>query len=146
MNEKGNRYALAALRDKRATLASEIVQLERQLRHRREMVVHVDATLRILDPSVDPNSIPTKRPPQRVKLFRQGELGRMIIDALRSANSEPLSSAQIVAEVVTIGGYGAGARLAMAPRVRSNLAYLEKRRKVTRTGRGQQTCWLLRVD
>lgn len=36
MNEKGSRYALAALEDKRASLASEIVQLERKLRHRRE--------------------------------------------------------------------------------------------------------------
>jgi hypothetical protein len=49
---RGDRYALSALKDKRATLASEIIHLERQLRHRREMLVHVDATLRLLDESI----------------------------------------------------------------------------------------------
>lgn len=58
MNEKGNRYALSALRDKRAVLASEIVQLERQLRHRKESISHVDATLRLLDPSIETDAIP----------------------------------------------------------------------------------------
>ena len=63
MNDKGNRYALAALRDKRAVLAAEIVQLERQVRHRKESLGHVDATLRLLDPSIDTDAIPNKRPP-----------------------------------------------------------------------------------
>jgi hypothetical protein len=54
---KANRYALAALRDKRAVLASEIVQLERQLRHRKKSLGHVDATLRLFDPSVDIDAI-----------------------------------------------------------------------------------------
>jgi hypothetical protein len=36
----------------------------------------------IEDPQPFPNLIPAKRPQMRIKLFRQGELGRMIIDAL----------------------------------------------------------------
>ena len=80
---RGDRYALSALHNKRASLASEIVQLERQLRHCREAMVHVDATLRLLDPSPEPEAIPNKRPPKRIKLFRQGELGRLILDVLR---------------------------------------------------------------
>jgi hypothetical protein len=43
MNEKGNRYAISALTNKRATLASEIVQLERQIRSRKASLQHVDA-------------------------------------------------------------------------------------------------------
>jgi hypothetical protein len=46
---RGDRYALSALRNKRATLSSDIVQLERKLRHCRPSLVHVDATLRLLD-------------------------------------------------------------------------------------------------
>ena len=49
---RGNRYALSALKSKRATIAAENVPLERQLRHRKELLVHVDATLRLLDPSI----------------------------------------------------------------------------------------------
>ena len=39
---RGDRYALSALKNKRAELASEIVGIERQLRHRREALGHVD--------------------------------------------------------------------------------------------------------
>ena len=126
---RGDRYALSALRNKRASLASEIVQLERQLRHCRESLVHVDATLRLLDPSVSPESIPNKRPPKRIKLFRQGELGRLILDVLRQA-SEPVSTYDVVTAMLRAGGHGESARRAMAPRVRGNLAYLHNRRKV----------------
>src|SRR5205809_505456 len=81
MNDKGNRYALSALKNRRAPFASEIVSLERQMRHCKESLVHVDATLRLLDESIDIDAIPNKRPPRRVKLFRHcgataGGMGR----------------------------------------------------------------------
>jgi hypothetical protein len=76
-------------------LASNIVQTERYLRHLKEALVHVDATLLLLDPGANPEAIPTKRPVKRIKLFRQGELGRMILDVLRGAPGE-LSTAEIV--------------------------------------------------
>ena len=42
---RGDRYALSALRNTRASLASELVQLKRQLRHKKEALGHADATL-----------------------------------------------------------------------------------------------------
>jgi hypothetical protein len=128
---RGDRYALSALRNKRASLAAEIVSHERQLRHCRESLVHVDATLRLLDPSADPDSIPNKRLPKRIKLFRQGELGRLILDVLRQA-SEPVSTRDVVTAMLRAGGHGESARRTVAPRVRGNLAYLHSRRKVTK--------------
>ena len=82
MNENGNQYALAALKDKRATLAGEIVDLKKQLAWRVSQLDHVDACLTIFEPGVDVGALGIKRPRKRVKLFRQGELGRLIIDAL----------------------------------------------------------------
>jgi hypothetical protein len=76
---------------KRAELASEIVHLERQLRHRKDSLGHVDATLRFLDPSIDPKVIPNKRHPRRVKLFRQGELGRLILGRYAMATASRLA-------------------------------------------------------
>ena len=73
MNEKGNRYALAALKNKRATLSAEIVQLERQARSRKASLEHVDACLRLLDPTLTVEDIPNKRIPRHVNIFRQGE-------------------------------------------------------------------------
>lgn len=140
MNEKGNRYALSALRDKRAVLASEIVQLERQLRHRKESISHVDATLRLLDPSIETDAIPTKRPVKRIKLFRQGELGRLILNTMRDADA-PISTQDITSAILMAGGHGESARPTVMPRVRGNLAYLQRRRKVIKTGSGKGVCW-----
>jgi hypothetical protein len=84
MNEKGNRYAISALKDRRATMAGEIVQMKEGIRDREEQLTHLDATLRVLDPSYRADSIPPKRL-RRVKLFGSGELNRLIADALRRA-------------------------------------------------------------
>lgn len=139
---RGDFYALSALRNKRATIASEIVQLERQVRHRKELLVHVDATLRLLDPTMDIDAIPNKRPPQRIKLFRQGELGRMIIDAIRRAGGE-VSLRDIVTALLAAGGHGEDARPTVSPRVRGNLAYLTRLGKVVKTGDQRTARWRL---
>lgn len=139
---RGDRYALAALKNKRATIASEIIQLERQLRHRKDMLVHVDATLKLLDPSIEVDAIPHKRPPQRIKLFRQGELGRMIIDAIRRNGGEA-SLQHIVDATLDAGDQDVSARRALSPRVRGNLAYLNRQGKIVKTGDGRGAIWSL---
>jgi hypothetical protein len=68
MNDKGNRYAICALKDRRATMAGEIVQMKEGIRHREEQLTHLDATLRVLDPSYRADTIAPKRL-RRVKLF-----------------------------------------------------------------------------
>jgi hypothetical protein len=50
MNENGNRYALAALRERRAALDGEIKECDRKLRYLREAIGHIDATLSLFDP------------------------------------------------------------------------------------------------
>jgi len=141
---RGDMYALSALRNRRASIASEIVQLERQLRHLRESLVHVDATLQILDPAIEPGSIPNKRPSKRVKLFRQGELGRMILDALRQAKDETLSTYEIASALMAAGGHGESARRAVAGRVRGNLAYLERQGRVLKINNGPAARWQIK--
>jgi hypothetical protein len=126
MNEKGNRYALSALKDKRATLAGEIVLLKRQIRARQDALAHVDATIRLLDPGCKIDGIPPKRVVGRVRLFRQGELGRLILGALRKAN-QPLATAELVTAVLKAKGAPDAARPTLAPRVRTNLSYLDER-------------------
>lgn len=144
MNDRsrGDRYAISALRNRRATLASEIIQLERQVRARKDALGHVDACLRLLDPSIEIDAIRPKRPPQRIKLFRQGELGRMILDALRQAGGEA-SVAEITSALLEAGGHGEAARRTVAGRVRGNLAYLERRGKVSKHVRAAGVRWAL---
>jgi hypothetical protein len=143
MNEKSNQYALAALKNKRAELSSGIIELKRQLRHKQELIVHVDATLRLLDPSIEPDAIPSKRFIRRVKLFKHGELGRLIIDALRRADGGPLSTFDITSSVMAVGGHDETARRALGPRVRGNLSYLNREGKVLKIGNMKETKWRL---
>lgn len=140
---RGDRYALSALRNRRAEIAARIVELERQLRHQKESLVHVDACLKLLDPDVDPTTIANKRLPRRVKLFGQGQLGRMILEALRVADGRPLSTAEIVDHVLREGGHDGSARKAVAPRVRGNLSYLCRRGAIAKIGARGNVKWAL---
>jgi hypothetical protein len=85
-NEKGNRYAIHALKDRRATMAGEIVQMKEGIAYREEQLTHLDAVLRELDPSYRSDTLPPKRL-RRVKLFGNGELNRLIADALGGLRS-----------------------------------------------------------
>jgi hypothetical protein len=69
------------------------------------------ATLRLLDPSVDIDAIPNKRIVKRVKLFGQGELGRLIVGVLREAGTH-LTTHASTTQVLAAGGHGEGATLA----------------------------------
>jgi hypothetical protein len=76
-----------------------------------------------------------------VKLFRQGELNRMILTALRRSD-KALSTAEVVTSVLDQTGYGEEARPALKGRVRGNLQYLERDRKsVVKTGVGATVRW-----
>lgn len=141
MNEKTNKYALAALKKKRATIASEIVQLERKLEHRQDSLTHIDATLQILDPSVDPDAIPNARITKRVKLFRHGELNRLILGAFRNSDGALHTTKEVVTAVIESGGFGENSRAAMTSRVRGNLTYLRKQGKLEKIGERLNARW-----
>jgi hypothetical protein len=50
-HQKGNAYALAALKRKRGEMLGEIVRMKRMLAYRQEQLAHIDATITALDPS-----------------------------------------------------------------------------------------------
>jgi hypothetical protein len=140
----GNKYALAAMKDQRARLAGEIITLQKRLAWAQEQIRHVDASLQLLDPQLFPDLIPAKRPQKRIKLFHQGELSRLVIDALRRAG-KPLGTHAVVTAVLAAGGHGEAARPALAPRVRGNLAYQEGRGAVTKVGKARSATWTLSI-
>lgn len=144
MNENGNKYALAALKERRASVAGEITVCESRLRYLKDSLAHIDGTLKLFAPGSDPGDIAPKRPYRRVKLFGQGELNRLILGAMRKAD-RPMSTAEIVAAVVLELGHGEDAARGMNNRVRANLQYLHRERQsVNKHGAGRQTTWALR--
>lgn len=123
---KTNQYAVAFLKDRRATLAGEIERFKNDIHHRQQQLAHLDATLRILDPEYRSDTIPPKRL-RRVKLFGGGELNRLILDALRRAG-KPLSTPEVAEAIIAAKGYGHEAKPALCQRVRANLSYLLRQR------------------
>lgn len=144
MTENGNRYAIHALKDRRATLAGEIQQFKQGIRDREEQLSHLDATLRILDRAYRADTIAPKRL-RRVKLFGGGELNRLIVDALRRAD-RPLACPEIAAAIVATKGYGEEAVHALQRRVRANLSYLRERRRVAKIGERLTAQWTLKEE
>lgn len=134
--DNGNRYALAALKERRAAIDGEMRACEGRLRHLREMLGHLDATLSMFDPDGNPKAIKAKRPYKRVKLFAPGQLGRLILNALRTGD-EVMTTAQVIRAVVAQLGYEGDAANGMKARVRGSLRYMLKvSRLVVRDGEG----------
>jgi hypothetical protein len=139
--DNGNRYALAALKERRASIDGEMRECERRLRYLREALGHLDATLALFDPDGNPKAIKAKRPYKRVKLFAAGTLSRLILGATRKGG-RPMTTLETVDAVVADLGYGDDAAKGMSTRVRSSLLYLWKvRGSVVKDGERETARW-----
>jgi hypothetical protein len=96
--------AVSALIDKRADLAGDIRSLEQQLYQARANLVHLDATIRLLEPTFKPDVIAPKSKRQRAGWFSEGDLPRTILDIPRTA-PEPLTSREVALAVMERRGF-----------------------------------------
>jgi hypothetical protein len=140
MKETSNRYAVAALRERRASIDGEIKALEVQLRNLNEALCHLDATLSMFDPDYDPKTVRARRRYERQKLFGKGKLSRMILDTLRRAE-RPLAYREVIEAIAGEMGYGAKPPAAIVGNVRAGLRYLAKRGTVAREGDRKAARW-----
>jgi hypothetical protein len=96
-------HVVSALVNKRADIAGMIARTEQQLGQFRADLVHLDATIRLFAPGMEPKTIPAKRIRQSDLWFEQGELSRRVLDALRRAG-EPIRAPDLVRAVMTTKG------------------------------------------
>ena len=75
---------------KRGELAGEVEQYRRELQRLAHELDHVDATIRLFDPSYDLDAIRVRKRDLRNQWFGQGECQRLALDILRET-VEPLS-------------------------------------------------------
>jgi hypothetical protein len=87
-------HIIGALIKKRADLAGIVRQLEQQLAQQRTNLAHLDATMRLFDPKIQPSDIRPKQQRTRNPWFRPGECLRLIYDALREA-AQPLTTREL---------------------------------------------------
>jgi hypothetical protein len=92
-------HVVSALVNKRAEIAGMIARTEQQLGQFRADLVHLDATIRLFAPGMEPQTIPAKRIRQSDLWFEQGELSRRVLDALRRAG-EPIRAPDLVKAVM----------------------------------------------
>jgi hypothetical protein len=97
----GEQDVIGALRNKRAELAGTLRQLEQQLVRQRENLAHLDATIRLFDPNIQPNDIRPKRPRVCNVWFRPGECLRLIYDELREA-TQPVTTRELAERLMRI--------------------------------------------
>jgi len=133
---------MKALKDKRASLAGEIESLKRKLEWAQKQMAHVDACLTIFQPGFEPASAGIRKPRKRVKLFRQGELNRMVLDALRRAG-KPIGTAEVARSLMDAEGFEEDTFTGLIERVRGALAYLSRTGRVERRGDGRAGVWAL---
>src|ERR1019366_8794902 len=78
-------HVISALRAKRAEVSGYIHDLEKKVKRMRANLAHIDATIRVFAPDLNPDSIPPKRRYRRSRYFAKGELSRRCLDMLRVA-------------------------------------------------------------
>jgi hypothetical protein len=139
-----NTYALPALKERRAKLDGEKLQLKQRIINIENQLIAIDTTIKIFDPDFDPTAIRSINPRKRVNIFRMGEVGRMIIDALRKADGEPLNTGQVADYIIAVSKLDSPEGKQVIYRSSAtNLNYLARRGKILKLGKGMGTTWRL---
>ena len=97
----GEPHVISALSSKRAELAGIVSQLERQLGQQKANLAHLDATMRLFDPDIRPNTIRPKQQRARSAWFRPGECLRLIYDELRDA-VQPMTTRELAERIMRL--------------------------------------------
>lgn len=132
-------HVVSALVNKRAEIAGLIRQAEQQLGQFRADLMHLDATLRLFAPGLEPKTIPAKAIRRSDGWFELGEVRRRVLDALRRA-ARPMRAPELVATVMMEKGFDPADRASFAKvqwKVGATLRRLAKRGLLmTATGTG----------
>ena len=136
-------HVVSALVNKRAEIAGMITRTEQQLGQFRADLVHLDATIRLFAPEMEPKTIPAKRIRQSDLWFEQGELSRRVLDALRRAG-EPIRAPDLVRAVMIDKGLDPADRPSFVRvqwKVKDTLNRLNKRGLLASDGAGHGVLW-----
>ena len=136
-------HVIGALRNKRAELAGVVSQLERQLSRQQADLTHLDATLRLFDPTIRVTEIRPRRRYMRNTWFRHGECLRLIYDVLREAG-QPVTTRDLTERIMQIKAIPAAEARIRDLVQRTLLASLNRAKDtITRSDAGGVVAWRL---
>jgi hypothetical protein len=139
-------HVVSALRAKRAEIGGYIADLERKLKRQRAILTHIDETIRLFAPSLNPDAIPPKRTYRRTRYFAKGELSRHCLDAFRKANGRSITTSEITALVVEWKGFPSNDAVLTASITEMALTVLRrlcKRGAIVKSGTSRDAQWRL---
>ena len=96
-------HVLSGLVAKRGELAGELEHHRRELQRLAQALGHVEATIRLFDPSYELGAVAARKRGSRRQWFGPGECQRLVLEVLRDA-VEPLSGRALAREVVVRKG------------------------------------------
>lgn len=139
-------HVVSALKEKRIKLATEIEGIQAQLRQRVIDLDHVEAALKLFDPTVQISELGPRKVPQ-VLTDIHGDTGRVILDTLRTATA-PLPTSKVCEAVMKARGLDTDDRglcRLMMKRTTANLKHWSQKRGLVRSmpGAGQEYVWEL---
>lgn len=135
-------HVVSALRKKRSEVAGHVHDLEKKAATWRARLAHIDETIRIFSPEMDPEAIPPKRTYRRARYFNRGEFARLCADTLRRAD-RPLTTAEIVASVIKAKGLPDTLAPALTEKTLTYLRTKLATRAAVKTGTTQGARWAL---
>jgi len=136
-------HVVSGLANKRAEIAGLIARAQQQIGQFRADLAHLDATIRLFAPAMEPETIPPKRIRQTDLRFEPGGLSRRVLDALRRAGA-PIRAPDLVRAVMIDNGLDPADRVNFAHvqwKVRDTLKRLGKRGLVASEGAGHGVLW-----
>jgi hypothetical protein len=136
-------HVVSALANKRAEIAGMIARAQQQIGQFRADLAHVDATIRLFAPAMEPETIPAKRIRQSDLRFEPGGLSRRVLDALRRAG-EPIRAPDLVRAVMIDNGLDPADHasfLRVQWKVGDTLKRLRKRGLLAAQGAGHGVLW-----
>jgi hypothetical protein len=136
-----------ALIGKRAELAGSAATLERQLARVRDDLGHIDATLRLFDPTIKPATIKPRAPaPTRSAHFEVGEIARRCRAGMRDAGPDGVTADGLALVAMRDKGVDpddTAIRSDFARRLYWTFIRLAQKGEVAKTGQGMASTWTL---
>jgi hypothetical protein len=142
----GEPVVLYGLKAKRAEISGTIREMEKTIRGLRSQLSHLDATIKLFAPRIDPDAIAPKRPPRSSGYFSGGEFSRLLLDMLRKHSGEPTKAVALAADLLASKGFDPNDQASLkatALRVTSLLRVLVRRGVVSKYGDKRFTEWML---
>jgi hypothetical protein len=136
-------HVLSVLIEKHAEIAGVLRILDKRVAQYRADLMHIEATMKLLDTDFDPGTIEPKRPFRRTRYFKRNELSNLCLSILRRA-SGALATQEITTQIMLFKGFDqADPRVCamIAEQVNVVLRSMRKRGVLERKGLGKRAYW-----